>query len=401
MPGMHKPVPVVSHGEEITLQLTVMACEPALEDAKSSSKACCYRIDASTELSVTTSSSSSSSLSPSSSSDAAFSGIGGLDAQISQVCDLLDQALHSNQTFAEYGIKPPCGVLLHGPPGTGKSMLARALKGYCGTEVAFYSISGPEVVSRFSGDSEKKLRELWKEARAHEPSVIFIDEVDAICVSRDADTGDLQKRITATVMTLMDGLSGTTSSSSSSSSPSLGRVCVVGATNSPNTLDSALRRPGRFDREIEVGIPTAKQRRAILDCMLRGVTHGLSEGEVGQVTAQAHGFVGADLESLLSEAGIECFRRLEAQAHLDPLGGDAKDWECVLAYNDVQRALKRVKPSTLREFLIDVPSVKWVRVCVCVCVCVCVMLHMCWCKHAHVYFLVCICFRLTLAACML
>jgi transitional endoplasmic reticulum ATPase len=249
------------------------------------------------------------------------------------------------ELFEKLGIEAPKGVLLYGPPGTGKTLLAKAVAGE--TNSHFTSISGPEIMGKFYGESEERLREIFKQAEENTPSIIFIDEIDSIAPKRDEVTGEVEKRIVSQLLTLMDGMK------------SRGKVVVIAATNRPDSIDPALRRPGRFDREIEIGIPDEGGRLEILNIHTRGmpVDDKVSLDQIAKIT---HGFVGADLESLTKEAAIRSLRRVLPDINLeqDKISADILQKIKILD-EDFKDALKEVKPSALREVLVEVPNVTW------------------------------------------
>ncbi|MHC1594620.1 MAG: CDC48 family AAA ATPase [Methanotrichaceae archaeon] len=273
-----------------------------------------------------------------------YEDIGGLAREIRMIREMIELPLRYPQVFNRLGITPPRGLLLHGPPGTGKTLIARAVAGE--TDTRFMSISGPEIISKFYGDSEKRLREIFDEAERNAPSIVFIDEVDAIAPKREEVSGDLELRVVAQLLALMDGLS------------SRGEVIVIAATNRPNALDPALRRGGRFDREIEIGIPDKIGRLEILYVHTRGMPfdESLNLEEIAEVT---HGFVGADLASLCKEAAMHTLSRLIPD--LD----DEKDIppevleELRVGRRDFQEALKKIEPSAMREVFVEVAEVHW------------------------------------------
>ncbi|XP_047712850.1 ribosome biogenesis protein SPATA5 isoform X6 [Prionailurus viverrinus] len=244
------------------------------------------------------------------------------------------------------GIPPPRGVLLYGPPGTGKTMIARAVANEVGAYVSV--INGPEIISKFYGETEARLRQIFAEATLRHPSIIFIDELDALCPKREGAQNEVEKRVVASLLTLMDGIG---------SEGSEGQVLVLGATNRPHALDAALRRPGRFDKEIEIGVPNAEDRLDILQKLLRTVPHLLTEAELLQLANSAHGYVGADLKALCNEAGLYALRRvLKKQPNLS----DSKMAGLVkITLNDFLQGMNDVRPSAMREVAIDVPNVSW------------------------------------------
>ncbi|KAM8970335.1 ATPase family protein 2 homolog isoform X2 [Sarcophilus harrisii] len=270
--------------------------------------------------------------------------IGGLTSQLKAIREMIELPLKQPELFKKYGIAPPRGVLLYGPPGTGKTMIARAIANEVGAYLSV--INGPEVISKFYGASEARLRQIFAEATLRQPSIIFIDELDALCPKREGSENEVEKRVVASLLTLMDGIG---------SEGSEGRVLVIGATNRPHTLDSALRRPGRFDKEIEIGVPNAQDRLDILQKLLRGVPHGLQEAELVQLANSAHGYVGADLKALCNEAGLHAWRRVQKQLPDLPNGEVGESVKVTLG--DFLQAMNEVQPSAMREVAIDVPNV--------------------------------------------
>ncbi|KAJ2708604.1 AAA+-type ATPase, partial [Coemansia sp. D1744] len=221
-----------------------------------------------------------------------YDSIGGLEREIGEVRRLVEAALNEPELFLDYGLQPPRGVLLYGPPGTGKTLIARAVAQASGAEV--HVINGAEVMSKYYGESEARLREIFTQARQHSPSIVFIDEIDALCPKRGDSESEAGKRVVATLLTLMDG----------AGEHSGDRVVVLGATNRPGAIDAALRRPGRFDREIEIPIPSQIGRRHILEKKLVVMPNTLTSAHMDAVAAATHGFVGADIDALLREAAI-------------------------------------------------------------------------------------------------
>ncbi|HYX72492.1 MAG TPA: AAA family ATPase, partial [Nitrososphaera sp.] len=231
-----------------------------------------------------------------------YEDIGGLKNEVQKVREMIELPLRHPEIFDRIGIEAPKGVLLHGPPGTGKTLLAKAVANE--TNANFYSISGPEIMSKFYGESEERLREVFKEAEENAPSIIFIDEIDSIAPKREEVSGDVEKRVVSQLLTLMDGIQ------------SRGKLVVIGATNRPNAIDPALRRPGRFDREIDIGIPDEQGRLDILLIHTRGMplTEDVNLESIAKVT---HGFVGADLEALSKEAAMRSLRRILPEIKLE------------------------------------------------------------------------------------
>ncbi|KGL83362.1 Spermatogenesis-associated protein 5, partial [Tinamus guttatus] len=272
--------------------------------------------------------------------------IGGLSGQLRTVRETIELPMKQPELFKSYGIPPPRGVLLHGPPGTGKTMIAKAVANEVGAHVTV--INGPEIISKFYGESESRLRQIFAEASLRRPSIIFIDELDALCPKREGAQNEVEKRVVASLLTLMDGIG---------SEGSEGQLLVLGATNRPHALDAALRRPGRFDKEIEIGIPNGQDRLDILQKLLKKVPHSLTAAELAQLADNAHGYVGADLAALCKEAGLHALRRaLGARAErLDhEVAGSVR-----IAFQDFLQAAKEVRPSAMREVAVDVPKVSW------------------------------------------
>jgi len=282
------------------------------------------------------------------SSGISYEEIGGLRKEIRRVREMIELPLRYPQLFEKLGIDAPKGVLLHGPPGTGKTLLARAVAHE--TEAAFIAVSGPEVIHKFYGESEAKLRGIFEQARKSAPCIIFLDELDAIAPKRENVQGEVEKRVVAQLLALMDGLE------------SRGQIIVIGATNLPNLLDPALRRPGRFDREIEIGIPDAISRKEILEIHTRGMP--LAEDvDVTKLAAITHGFVGADLEALCREAAMTTLRGVMPEIDLasEELSYDVL-LSLTVSMDDFLSALTEVEPSAIREVFVEVPDVKWEEV---------------------------------------
>ena len=254
---------------------------------------------------------------------------------------MIELPLRHPELFQKLGIEPPKGVLLHGPPGTGKTLIAKAVASE--TDANYVTISGPEIVSKYYGESEQKLREIFEEAEKDAPSIIFIDEIDSIAPKRSEVTGEMERRVVAQLLSLMDGLK------------SRGQVVVIAATNRPNSIDEALRRGGRFDREIEIGIPDRNGRKQILLIHTRGMPleHEVSLGEIADVT---HGFVGADLSSLCKEAAMHALRRITPEIDIEEeIPQEVLD-NLVVTKEDFREALKNIEPSAMREVYVEVPA---------------------------------------------
>jgi len=277
-----------------------------------------------------------------------YEDVGGLDREIQRVREMVELPLRHPSLFKRLGIDPPKGVLLRGPPGCGKTLLAKAVANE--SEAHFISINGPEIMSKFYGESEKKLRKLFLEAEEKSPSIIFIDEIDAIAPKRETVTGEVERRVVAQLLALMDGLHGR------------GRVIVIGATNRPNSLDPALRRPGRFDREIEIKVPNEKGRREVFLIHTRNMPldKKISLKEFAQIT---HGFVGADISAVCREAAMAALRRYLPRIDLDSEIIDEELLEQMeVLKDDFEEALKEVLPSGIREVFVEVPNVSWEQV---------------------------------------
>ncbi|NXL98967.1 SPAT5 protein, partial [Tyrannus savana] len=272
--------------------------------------------------------------------------IGGLSSQLRTIRETVELPLKQPELFKSYGIPPPRGVLLYGPPGTGKTLIAKAIANEVGAHVTV--INGPEIISKFYGESESRLRQIFAEASLRRPSIIFIDELDALCPKREGAQNEVEKRVVASLLTLMDGIG---------SEGSEGQLLVLGATNRPHALDAALRRPGRFDKEIEIGIPNARERLDILQKLLRRVPHSLTEAELVQLADGAHGYVGADLAALCKEAGLHALRR--ALGKSPNLLDTEVAGSVMIAFNDFLQGMNDVRPSAMREVAIDVPKVSW------------------------------------------
>lgn len=272
-----------------------------------------------------------------------YEDIGGLKNEVQKVREMIELPLKHPEIFERLGVEAPKGVLLHGPPGTGKTLLAKAVANE--TDSNFYSIGGPEIMSKFYGESEERLREIFKEAQENSPSIIFIDEVDSIAPKREEVTGETERRVVAQLLSLMDGMS------------SRGEVVVIAATNRPNAIDPALRRPGRFDREIEIGVPDKNSRHEILMIHTRGMPLA-DDVDLKKLSNIAHGFVGADLSSLAKEAAMRALRRILPEIDLEVASIPVEILNKLhVTQNDFMDALMEIEPSALREVFIEVPDV--------------------------------------------
>lgn len=280
-------------------------------------------------------------------SDISYEDIGGLSEAIQKVREMIELPLRYPEIFEHLGIQPPKGVLLYGPPGTGKTLLAKAISNE--TSSSFYIISGPEIISKYYGESEGKLREIFEKAQKSSPSIIFIDEIDSLVPKRDGSSGEAEKRIVAQLLSLLDGVN------------TRGNVVVIGATNRPNSIDEALRRGGRFDREIEIGIPNSDSRYEILQIHTRGMPLD-DTVDLNSLASRTHGFVGADLEMLTKEAALYALKRFLPNITLDK-DISKLDLDTINQLNvtmqDFEQGLTEVSPSALREVFVESPNVRW------------------------------------------
>ena len=279
----------------------------------------------------------------------AYEDIGGLKEEIKKVREMIELPLKHPELFDALGIDPPKGVLLYGPPGTGKTLLAKAVANESGAN--FLSIQGPEIMNKYYGESEAHLRQIFEEAETNSPSIIFIDELDSIASKRDETQGEVERRVVAQLLTLMDGLQGR------------GQVIVIAATNRPDAIDQALRRPGRFDREIEIGIPDRDGRKQVLQVHTRGMPISRDKDghwkKIDHFAEITHGFVGADLAALAREAAMSALRRYLPEIDLDEPIPPKLLQEMKVTNDDFKEALKDVEPSALREIMVEIPKVKW------------------------------------------
>jgi len=277
--------------------------------------------------------------------DITYEDIGGLDDELEQVREMIELPMRHPELFKRLGIDPPKGVLLHGPPGTGKTLIAKAVANEI--DASFHTISGPEIMSKYYGESEEQLREVFEEASEESPAIIFMDELDSIAPKREEAGGDVERRVVAQLLSLMDGLE------------ERGEVVVIGATNRVDAIDQALRRGGRFDREIEVGVPDRDGRKEILQVHTRNMP--LTDGiELDEYAENTHGFVGADLESLAKESAMHALRRIRPDIDLesDEIDADVLD-SIQVTEADFKEAIKGIEPSALREVFVEVPDVTW------------------------------------------
>jgi len=274
-----------------------------------------------------------------------YEDIGGLGDEVKKVREMIELPLRHPELFQRLGVEAPKGVLLHGPPGTGKTLLAKAVAGE--TSSNFVSLGGPAIMSKFYGESEERLREIFKDAEENAPSIIFIDEIDSIAPKRDEVSGEQERRIVAQLLALMDGLE------------SRGKVVVIGATNRPNALDEALRRPGRFDREIEISIPNRDGRLEILQIHTRGMPL-TDDVDLEKLADMSHGYAGADLSALCKEAAMASLRRVIPELDLEAESIPMEMLNNIhVTKDDFRMAFKDMQPSTMREVLIERPRVNW------------------------------------------
>ena len=274
-----------------------------------------------------------------------YEDIGGIKDEIQEVREMIELPLRHPEIFEKLGVEAPKGVLLYGPPGTGKTLLAKAVASESAAH--FIPIGGPEIMSKFYGESEARLREIFKEAKEKAPTIIFIDEIDSIAPKREEVTGEVEKRVVSQLLSLMDGLE------------ARGKVIVIAATNRPNALDPALRRPGRFDREIEIRVPDKKGRFEILQIHTRHMPL-LQDVDIEKLASVSHGFVGADLEYLCKEAAMKTLRRMLPELKLEEerLSAETLD-KLIVTGGDFENALKEILPSAMREVYLETPDVKW------------------------------------------
>ncbi|MCJ7443210.1 MAG: CDC48 family AAA ATPase [Methanotrichaceae archaeon] len=273
-----------------------------------------------------------------------YENVGGLRAEVQRVREMIELPMKHPEVFQKLGIEPPKGVLLHGPPGTGKTLIAKAVANESGAN--FFSIAGPEIMSKYYGESEQRLREIFEEAQKASPSIIFIDEIDSIAPKREEVTGEVERRVVAQLLALMDGLK------------ERGQVIVIGATNRVAAIDPALRRPGRFDREIEIGVPDRIGRVEILQIHMRNmpISEDVNLDGLADIT---HGFVGADINALCKEAAMKTLRRyLPDLATEDDIPQEVIE-KMTVTGKDFNEALKEIEPSAMREVIVDIPKITW------------------------------------------
>jgi transitional endoplasmic reticulum ATPase len=275
-----------------------------------------------------------------------YEDIGGLTDEIKKIRELVEIPLKHPEIFERLGIEPPKGILLHGPPGTGKTLLAKAVANE--SDANFILLNGPEIMSKFYGESEKKIRDIFEEAEKTAPAIIFIDEIDAIAPKREDVQGEVERRVVSQLLTMMDGLK------------SRGKVVVIGATNRPNAIDEALRRPGRFDRELEISVPGKEGRLQVLKIHTRSMPRD-KKVNLDEIAGLTHGFVGADLEALTKEAAINVLRKILPEMKLDAdekIPNEILE-KLIVKHEDFLSALKTVRPSAMREVLVETPNVEW------------------------------------------
>jgi transitional endoplasmic reticulum ATPase len=274
-----------------------------------------------------------------------YEDIGGLGDAVDRVREMIELPLRHPELFKTLGVEAPKGVLLHGPPGTGKTLLAKAVANE--TNANFYTIGGPEIMSKYYGESEERLRNVFQQAEKNAPSIIFIDEIDSIAPKREEVTGEVERRIVAQLLSLMDGMS------------ARGKVVVIGATNRVNAVDPALRRPGRFDREIELGVPDRNGRLEILQIHTRGMPLA-KDVNLEKMADISHGFVGADLQALSKEAAIRALRRVLPEVDLTSESIPAETLKkIIVTMQDFLDVIREMEPSAMREVFVEVPDVKW------------------------------------------
>jgi transitional endoplasmic reticulum ATPase len=274
-----------------------------------------------------------------------YEDIGGLEEEIRRIREMVELPLRHPEIFQRLGIDPPKGVLLHGPPGCGKTLLARAVASE--SEANFYAINGPEIMSKFYGESEARMRKMFEDAEKNAPSILFIDEIDAIAPKRSEVTGEVERRVVAQLLASMDGLKGR------------GHIIVIGATNRPDAIDEALRRPGRFDREVEIGIPGREGRSQILQIHTRGMPLA-DDFDLEKMAAITHGYTGADLEALSRESAMKALRRYLPQIDLEEkrIPHEVLD-KMEVNQQDIRDAFREITPTAMREVYVESPNIHW------------------------------------------
>jgi transitional endoplasmic reticulum ATPase len=278
--------------------------------------------------------------------DVGYDDVGGCRKQMAQIREMIELPLRHPQLFKTLGVKPPRGVLLHGPPGSGKTLIARAVANETGS--FFFLINGPEVMSKMAGESESNLRKAFEEAEKNAPAIIFIDEIDSIAPKRDKTNGEVERRIVSQLLTLMDGLKQRAS------------VVVIGATNRPNAMDPALRRFGRFDREITIGVPDEAGRLEVFRIHTRNMKLDITDKDRDRIAKETHGFVGADIASLCTEAAMQCIREKMDLIDIEDDTIDAEILDSLAVTMDhFNYALAKANPSSLRETVVEVPNISW------------------------------------------
>ncbi len=279
------------------------------------------------------------------SSTITYDEIGGLKEEIRRLREIVELPLRHPEIFQRLGVEAPSGILLYGPPGCGKTLLAKGLANEC--EASFFSVNGPEIMNKYYGETEAKLREIFKEARDNVPSIIFVDEIDAVAPKREDVFGDVEKRVVAQLLALMDGLS------------DRGDVVVMGATNRPEGVDPALRRPGRFDREVEIGVPNVEDRLEILQIHTRGMPLA-ADVDLKNLARILHGYTGADLRALCRESALKALRRYlpDIDIESDSIAPEVLE-KLIVTVNDFHEAFKEIVPTAMREFYVETPTVRW------------------------------------------
>merc|ERR1712054_761095 len=274
-----------------------------------------------------------------------YDDIGGCRKQMALIREMIELPLRHPSLFKTLGIKPPRGVLLFGPPGSGKTLIARAIANETGA--FFFLLNGPEIMSKMAGESEENLRKAFGEAEANQPSIFFIDEIDSIAPNREKTNGEVERRVVAQLLTLMDGVKGR------------GQVVCIGATNRPNSLDPALRRFGRFDREIDIGVPDEVGRMEIMRIHTKNMKLA-DDVDLAMVAKDTHGFVGSDLAALCSEAALQCIREKMDIIDIDDDTIDAEVLNALCVTNEhFKFAMGTTNPSSLRETVVEIPNVTW------------------------------------------